>query len=92
MGVIMKNGINYTGGIVGGSTPGGLPGVGYTGSDLILRDANGDISSVWYIDSNGDWVEYTKGNSDVESKIELMHIIPINSDGYSYIIVESEVT
>lgn len=61
MGVIMKNGINYTGGIVGGSTPGGLPGVGYTGSDLILRDANGDILSVWYIDSNGNWVEYTKG-------------------------------
>lgn len=60
MGVIMKNGINYTGSLVrdGG---GGLPGVGYTGSDLILRNAQGDISSVWYIDSNGDWVEYKTG-------------------------------
>lgn len=38
---------------------GGLPGQGYTGSDLILRDANGNISGVWYIDDQGEWVEYT---------------------------------
>lgn len=40
---------------------GGLPGQGYTGSDLILRDAEGNISGVWYMDGQGNWVEYTKG-------------------------------
>lgn len=40
---------------------GALPGQGYTGSDLILRDAEGNISGVWYIDVDGNWTEYTKG-------------------------------
>ena len=38
-----------------------MPGQGYTGSDLILRDAEGNISGVWYIDGDGNWTEYTKG-------------------------------
>lgn len=37
---------------------GALPGTGYTGSDLILRDENGNISGVYYVDENGNWVEY----------------------------------
>lgn len=55
--------INGTAGILfapEGGGGGGLPGQGYTGSDLILRDVNGNISSVWYIDGQGNWVEYTK--------------------------------
>lgn len=59
MGVIMKNGINYSGG--------GMSGQGYTGSDLILRDAQGNISGVWYIDGEGHWVEYTKGGGSGHS-------------------------
>lgn len=46
---------------------GTLPGIGYTGSDLILRDANGDISGVWYVDGEGNWVEYTTGGGGGDS-------------------------
>ena len=42
---------------------GGLPGQGYTGSDLILRDENGNISGVYYVDTNGNWVEYKTHDS-----------------------------
>ena len=77
MGVIMKNGINYSGG--------GMPGAGYTGSDLILRDANGDISGVWYIDSQGNWTEYTTGGG---SGIGFLRL----SNGQSYISTEEQGT
>lgn len=70
---------------------GTLPGIGYTGSDLILRDANGDISGVWYVDGEGNWVEYTTGGGGgAESRIDILPITEIF--GYqSYITVESEV-
>lgn len=77
MGVIMKNGINYSGS--------GMPGAGYTGSDLILRDANGDISGVWYIDSHGTWTEYTTGGG---SGIGFLRL----SNGQSYISTEEQGT
>lgn len=47
--------------------PNTLPGQGYTGSDLILRDAQGSISGVYYIDGEGNWVEYTKGGGSGHS-------------------------
>lgn len=65
MGVIMKHKINYSGISAGGG--GGLPGIGYSGSDLILRDANGDISGLWYVDGDGNWVEYTTGGGGSDS-------------------------
>lgn len=61
--------------------PNTLPGQGYTGSDLILRDAQGNISGVWYIDSQGNWTEYTTGGGYGFYQI---------SNGQSYINTEVE--
>lgn len=76
-GDIVKRSINYSGG--------GMPGQGYTGSDLILRDANGNISGVWYIDGQGNWTEYTTGGG---SGIGFLRL----SNGQSYISTEEQGT
>ena len=68
MGVIMKNGINYSGG--------GMPGQGYTGSDLILRDPWGNINGVWYVDSHGTWTEYTTGGGGGEGGHSFGLLVP----------------